>query len=143
MRLDKDMKPLAEELKRELVLDVPDGLPLLNTDSELFVVGLEKLIENAIRYTKDDGVITIAGKKDESNLVVSIADNGIGMSDEDKAQLGTIYFRSDDDHVREFKGSGLGIPIAYGLFDLLGATYSVETELGKGTTFTVSIKGMT
>lgn len=142
MRLEKDMKPLADELKRELVFDIPDGLPILNTDSELFVVALEKLIENAIRYTKEDGKITVSGKKDESNLVITIADNGIGMSDEDKARLGEIYFRSDDDHVREFKGSGLGIPIAYGLLELLGATHSVETEAGKGTTFTVSIKGM-
>lgn len=142
MRLEKDMKPLADELKRELIFEVPDGLPILNTDSELFVVALEKLIENAIRYTKEEGKITVSGSKDGANLLVKIADNGIGMSDEDKAKLGTIYFRSDDDHVREFKGSGLGIPIAYGMFDLLGASYTVETEFAKGTTFTVSIKGM-
>lgn len=143
MRLEKDMKPLAEELKKELVFEVADGLPLLNTDSELFVIGLEKLIENALRYTKEDGKVTITGSADGSNLVVTVADNGIGISDEDMAQLGTIYFRSDHDLVREFKGSGLGIPVAYGMFDVLGATYSVESEVDKGTTFTIKIAGMT
>jgi signal transduction histidine kinase len=143
MRLEKDMKTVAEEYKKELVFEVPDGLPLLNIDSEILVVAIEKFIENALRYTKEDGKVTVSGSTDGSTLVIKVADNGIGISDDDLAQLGTIYFRSDDDHVREFKGSGLGIPIAYGLLDILGATYNVESEPDNGTTFTVRIEGMT
>ena len=143
MRLEKDMMTLAKEHNKELIFEVPDGLPLLNIDSELLVVAIEKLIENAIRYTKEDGKITVTGSADGSTLVITIKDNGIGMSEEDKAQLGTIYFRSDDDHVREFKGSGLGIPVAYGMLDAMGAEYDVESTLGEGTTFTLRIPGMT
>jgi len=143
MRLEKDMRPVAEELKKELIFEVPDGLPLLNLDSEFLVVAVEKFIENSLRYTNEGGKVTVSGSADGSTLVVRIADNGIGISDEDMAKLGTIYFRSDHDLVREFKGSGLGIPIAYGLLDVLGATYSVESEVDKGTTFTVRIEGMT
>lgn len=143
MRLEKDMNKLAEENNKELIFEVPDGLPLLNIDSDLLVVAFEKFIENAIRYTKEDGVITVVGSADGSTLVVEIKDNGIGISEEDMAQLGTIYFRSDDDHVREFKGSGLGIPIAYGMLDAMGAEHTVESTLGEGTTFTIRIPGMT
>lgn len=143
MRLEKDMQAIAEEQKTELVFEVPDGLPLLNIDSEILVVAIEKFIENAVRYTKEDGKVTVSGSTDESTLVIKVADDGIGISDEDLAQLGTIYFRSDHDHVREFKGSGLGIPIAYGLLDILGVTYTVESEVDTGTTFTVRIDGMT
>ena len=143
MRLEKDMQPVAEELKKELVLDVPDGLPLLNLDSEILVVAIEKLIENSLRYTNEDGKVTVSGSADGSTLAIQVADNGIGISDDDKEKLGTIYFRSDHDLVREFKGSGLGIPIAYGLLDILDATYSVESEVDTGTTFTVRIEGMT
>jgi signal transduction histidine kinase len=143
MRLEKDMEKVAEEHKKELVFDVPDGLPLLNLDSEILVVAIEKMIENSLRYTNEDGKVTVSGSADGSTLVIQVTDNGIGISDEDMAKLGTIYFRSDHDLVREFKGSGLGIPIAYGLLDVLGATYSVESEVDKGTTFTVRIEGMT
>lgn len=142
MRLEKDMKTIAEEHNTELVFEVPDGLPLLNIDSEILVVAVEKFIENALRYTNDDGKVTVSGSADGSTLVIKVADNGIGISDEDMAQLGTIYFRSDHDKVREFKGSGLGIPIAYGLLDILGATYSVESTADVGTTFAVRIEGM-
>lgn len=143
MRLEKDMMKVAEENKKELVFEVPDGLPLLNVDSELLVVAIEKFIENAIRYTKDDGKITVSGSADGSTLVVQIRDNGIGMSEEDLAQLGTIYFRSDNDHVREFKGSGLGIPVAFGMLDMMGAEHKVESKPDEGTTVTVRIPGMT
>lgn len=143
MRLEKDMQPVAEELKKELVFDVPDGLPLLNLDSDMLVVAIEKFIENSLRYTNEDGKVTVSGSADGSTLVIQVADNGIGISNDDMEKLGSIYFRSDHDLVREFKGSGLGIPIAYGMLDMLGATYSVESEVDKGTTFTVRIEGMT
>ena len=142
MRLEKDMMKVAEEHKKELVFEIPDGLPLLNVDSEVLVVAIEKFIENALRYTKEDGRVTVSGMADGATLVIKIEDNGIGMTADDLAQLGTIYFRSDRDQVREFKGSGLGIPIAYGLLELLGATYTVESEVDKGTTVTVRIAGM-
>ena len=142
MRLEKDMQKIADELKKELVFEVPDGLPLLNVDSDLLVVAIEKFIVNALRYTKEDGKVTISGSADGSTLVVQIKDNGIGISEEDRAQLGTIYFRSDHDVVREFKGSGLGIPIAFGLLEILGATYDIESEVDQGTTVTVRIEGM-
>lgn len=143
MRLEKDMSKVAEDNNKALVFEVPDGLPLLNLDSELLVVAIEKFIENSIRYTKDDGKITVSGSADGSTLVVEVKDNGIGMSEEDMAKLGTIYFRSDDDHVREFKGSGLGIPVAFGMLEMMGAEHAVESTLGEGTTVTVRISGMT
>jgi len=143
MRLEKDMQKMADEHGKELVFDIADGLPLLNIDSEMLVAALERFVENALRYTNDDGTVTIRGRADGSTLVIEIEDNGIGMTDEDKAKLGEIYFRSDDDHVREFKGSGLGIPVAYGLLDAIGATYEFESTHGVGTKVTVRVPGMT
>jgi signal transduction histidine kinase len=59
------------------------------------------------------------------------------------AQLGTIYFRSDSELVRSYKGSGLGIPVAYGIVRLLKGTIEVQSEASKGTTFTITLTGMT
>ena len=143
LRVEKAMQPVAEELKRKLVFDIPDGLPLLTTDGDMLALAINKLVENGLRYSEEEtGQVTVKGAAEGSTLVITVTDNGIGMSEEDFTHLGEIYFRSDNDHVRQFKGSGLGIPIAYGLVEKLGGTIDVESTVGEGTTFTIKIKGM-
>jgi len=140
---EKAMRPVAEELGRNLEFDVPSGLPILNTDGELLAKAMNKLVENALRYTPpENSLIRVGGQANGNKLLIYIQDNGIGMTPEELAQLGTPYFRADHDLVLSYKGSGLGIPIAYGLIDLLGGTVSVESQPGQGTTFTVSLAGM-
>lgn len=143
MRVEKAMQPVAEELNRKLTFDIPDGLPLLTTDGDMLALAINKLVENGLRYSEEEtGEVTVKGAAEGSTLVITVTDNGIGMSDEERGKLGEIYFRADSDHVREFKGSGLGIPIAYGLVEKLGGTIDVESTTGAGTTFTIKIKGM-
>ena len=143
LRVEKAMQPVAEELKRKLVFEIPDGLPLLMTDGDMLALAINKLVENGLRYSAEEtGQVTVKGAADGSSLVITVTDNGIGMSEEDLTHLGEIYFRSDNDHVRQFKGSGLGIPIAYGLVEKLGGTIEVESTTGEGTTFTIKITGM-
>jgi len=64
------------------------------------------------------------------------------MSPDEIKQLGTLYYRGDNDTVRAYKGSGMGIPIAYGVIKLLGGTIDLASEPGKGTTFKIRLKGM-
>lgn len=142
MRVEKAMQPLADELGRALAFDVPQGLPLLNTDGELLAKALNKLVENALRYTRDGGHVTVSASGAGDQLQVSVTDDGIGMTPEDLAQLGTPYFRSEDEYVRSYKGSGLGIPVAYGIVALLGGSVRVESAPGQGTTFTLVLPGM-
>jgi signal transduction histidine kinase len=143
MRVEKDMQPVADDLGRTLTFDIPQGLPILNTDGELLAKALNKLVENALRYTLDNGEVQVRGLADGDHLQIVVADNGIGMTPEDLAQLGTLYFRADHDHVRNYKGSGLGIPIAYGIIQLLDGQVRVASAPDQGTQFTISLKGMT
>ncbi len=139
----KELDPLAEELNRTLEFDVPSGLPYLNADTHLLSIALTKLTENAIRYCKEgEGVVKVSASGEDGYLVIKIADNGIGMTEEEQAKLGEIYYRGERDEVIAFKGSGLGIPLAYGIIELVGGTVEVESEVDKGTTFTIRIKGM-
>jgi signal transduction histidine kinase len=143
MMVEKKVTPLAEELKRSIEFDVPSGLPLLTTDGELLSHAMFKLIENALRYSPEgEGKVTVRGAGEDSTLKITISDNGIGMTPEELAKLGTIFFRSDNDTVRAYKGSGLGVPIAYGIIEGLDGKVEVESEPGKGTTFTIRLKGM-
>lgn len=142
MRVEKDMMPVAEEMARTLTFDAPQGLPLLNTDGELLAKAIKKMVENALRYTLDDGVVSVRAEADGNLLRIIIEDNGIGMTPEEIAQLGTLYYRADHDHVRNYKGSGLGIPIAYGIIDLLDGKVVVESQPEQGTRFILTFTGM-
>lgn len=144
MAVEKAMQPVVEQTGRALVLDLPSGLPLLNTDGELLAKALNKLVENGLRYSeREGGTVTIRARGEGSKLIAEVVDDGFGIAPEDLAKLGEIYFRSDDERVRNYKGSGLGIPIAYGMIKLLGGTISVKTTVGEGTTFTITLQGMT
>ncbi len=78
----------------------------------------------------------------DNTLLIQVRDNGIGMTAQELEQLGTIYFRSDNDTVRNYKGSGLGIIVAYGMIELLGGSVEVASVPQQGTTFTIRLKGM-
>jgi two-component system, cell cycle sensor histidine kinase DivJ len=142
MMVEKTMRPLAEQLGKTLTLDIPQGLPILNTDGELLAKAITKLVENGLRYSGENGEVSVRGASQNGKLVVTVSDNGIGMAPEELAQLGTIYFRSENELVRSFKGSGLGVPVAYGIVRVLGGTISVESAPDKGTTFTITLSGM-
>jgi signal transduction histidine kinase len=144
MMVEKKTQPLADELKRQIEFDVPSGLPLLNLDGELLSHAMVKLIENGLRYSAEgEGKVTVRAAGEGNILTVVISDNGIGMTPEELRKLGTIFFRSDNDTVRAFKGSGLGVPIAYGIIEGLDGKVTAESEEGKGTTFRITLKGMT
>lgn len=149
MMVEKATNPIAEQLGRRLTFDVPSGLPILNVDGELLAKAIIKLVENALRYSPADpegeaqGEVTVRASAEGNRLRVQVIDNGVGMSADEIARLGEIYFRADNDVVRAHKGSGLGIPVAYGIIRLHEGTITVESTPGSGTTFTLSLTGMT
>lgn len=143
MMIEKQTAPIAQQLNRKLVFDIPQGLPPLTTDGELLAKAVIKLIENALRYTpEENGQVTVRGAAEGSNLIITVEDNGIGMTPEELSRLGEVYYRVDNEVNQQHKGSGLGIPIAYGLIAALGGTIQVESEPGKGTRFIIKMKGM-
>lgn len=141
MMVEKAMMPVAESLGRTLTFDIPQGLPILEIDGELLAKAISKLVENGLRYTRENGVVTVRARAQDSQLIIEISDNGIGMSADDLKRIGEVYFRSDNDHVRAHKGSGLGVPVAYGIIHLLGGTVSAQSEPDKGTTLTITLMG--
>lgn len=142
MMVEKQMRPVAEQLNKTLTLDIPNGLPILNVDSELLTKALCKVIENGLRYSKEDGEVKLRASAEGNQLTIVVEDNGIGMTPAELAQLGTIYFRSDREEVRTHKGSGLGIPVTFGIIRMLDGTIDVKSEADKGTTVTIKLTGM-
>lgn len=144
-KAEKDLEPMAKALNRQLEFDIPQGLPFLNTDGDYIALAIVKLAENGLRYSQPEtGKVVIRGRGEEDGrtLAIDIEDNGIGMSPAELARLGELYYRADHDLVRSYKGSGLGVPIAYGLIEALGGTHTVESEPDKGTRFTLRFPAM-
>ncbi|HVU14842.1 MAG TPA: HAMP domain-containing sensor histidine kinase [Phototrophicaceae bacterium] len=158
MMVEKQAQPVTEELGAKLTFEIPQGLPILNVDGELLAKALYKLVENGLRYSSGRGKFAEGGETPEADdpqgevsvratgegnkLILKVQDNGIGMSAEELNQLGTIYFRADNELVRSYKGSGLGIPVSYGIIRMLGGTITVESQPNQGTTFTITLTGM-
>lgn len=141
---EKVMAPLAQQLGRTLRFDLPQGLPLLNLDGDVLVRALNKLIENGLRYHAGaGGECVVSAVADGASVVITVRDDGIGIAPEDMAQLGTTYFRSENELVRGYKGSGLGVPVAMGIARALGGSLEFASAPGTGTTVTLRLPGMT
>ena len=93
------------------------------------------LLENACKYTPDDGQVTIIGKRKERELVVTIADTGIGIAQDDLPRLFERFYRVDKARSREMGGTGLGLAIVKHIMQRHEGTIWVESTPAHGSTF--------
>jgi signal transduction histidine kinase len=101
---------------------------------------IRNLIGNAIKYSKPGGTVEAAIQTDAGYIKVSISDTGIGIPEEDLPHIGDEFFRAKNAHLSGITGTGLGMSIVKQFVDRFGGQVSVVSSLGKGTTFTVSLR---
>jgi len=124
---------------QQLMLEVPGDLPLVYADSARLTQILINLLSNAYKYTPEGGDISVRAWSQDGYVSCVVSDTGIGMSPEDLEKLFTKFFRSENPAVRDMPGTGLGLCITKSLVELQGGEIKVESQLGKGTTFTFTI----
>ena len=95
------------------------------------------LLNNAVKYTPEGGEITVTLQARPEELTVSVADTGIGMSEEVRAHIFDKYYQGD--RSRSTAGNGLGLSIARRIVTLAGGDISVRSRPGEGSTFTVTL----
>jgi signal transduction histidine kinase len=123
---------LAEE-GIELVVELPAGLPKLNLDSDRIEQVLHNLLSNAERYTPEGGRITLAVEDRPSEIIVSVADTGKGISPEELPRIFERFYRGEQSRSRRHGGAGLGLAIAKQLVEAHGGRIWAESSPGKGT----------
>ncbi len=138
-----------EDKQQKLAVEIVPDLPLVRGDRGRLMQVLTNLVSNAHKYTPEGGGITVraqiwldgqSGEGEEAFVLCSVADTGIGMSEEDQQHLfKTKYFRASDPAVRSVPGTGLGLVITKSLVELHGGEIWVESELGKGSTFSFTV----
>ncbi len=114
-------------------LKLAEGLPMVTADATRIGQVVVNLTVNAIRHTKN-GTIIISAKQKGKNIVIKVEDTGEGMSKEEMSQIFTRWYTGEGG-----TGSGLGLYICQQIIDAHGGKISVDSELGKGSCFTVTI----
>ena len=105
------------------------------TDPDLSMQVWTNLLDNAVKYSSNSVHLMIDIQEENDTARVTIADNGIGMSEEDQRHIFEQFYQVEHSHVQE--GNGLGLAIVKTIVDQLGGSISVESEIGKGSTFQV------
>ncbi|HML29476.1 MAG TPA: ATP-binding protein [Hyphomicrobium sp.] len=143
----RSLTPFAEE--RNITIDVepaPNALIAMGDHDELFQV-FHNLVENAVKYGRDGGYVKISllkkiGAQDEkfpARAFVSISDNGPGIAPEHLPRLTERFYRVSAEHSRRIGGTGLGLAIVKHVLNRHDAELSVQSVVGQGTTFNVSL----
>jgi len=125
----------AEKLDIAVAIDLDDDLRVLATDSEMRMVFLN-LVQNGFHAMPSGGRIAITGRSDGSEITVAVADTGVGIAAEDLGNIFDPFFSKRADDV---EGTGLGLTICKATLLRYGGSISVDSTIGEGSTFTVTI----
>lgn len=133
------LKPLLTE-SVALVFDAPEPLPPLFTDKGKLAQILRNFLSNALKFTERGQIRTSAEWIDaDDQMMFSVEDTGIGIAPEDHARIFEEFAQLDNQLQRKAKGSGLGLPVSKKLAELLGGSVSVQSTLGEGSTFSLTL----
>ncbi|MDA8224179.1 PAS domain S-box protein [Desulfosporosinus sp.] len=139
--------PLAMKKKLTLCCDCSNAIPqtLIGDPNRLKQI-LNNLLNNALKFTKFGGVVLSAKELDITNemieILFSISDSGIGISPHEQTKLFRNFSQLDGSITRKYGGTGLGLAISKQLVQMMGGTITVESQEGKGSTFSFSLKFM-
>lgn len=126
-------------LHLRFVDETPHGELYADVDPDLLREAIVNLMSNAMRYTNADGWVKVSLRQDRSDVLVAVQDTGIGIAKEDIPQTFGRFWRSDVSRERVSGGLGVGLAITKEIVDRHNGTILVESELGRGTTFTLRI----
>lgn len=135
----KSVRPIAAKKKLRLEVDVPPDLGPLDAHPGKLRSLLTNLISNALKFTLEEGgavALRIVG--DSTTVTLQVSDSGIGIPKEDLPKIFDRFYRVERQGI-QVQGTGLGLAIAKRIVDLHHGEISVQSELGKGTTFTIRL----
>ncbi len=133
------LENLAREKEVALVEEVPAGMPTVSGDAYRLAQVFTNLIHNAIKFTPPGGEVRVEGEGDGGRCLVRVRDSGMGIPPQDLEKIFDKFYQVDSSSTRQQSGTGLGLCISRQLVEAHGGEIRVESELGKGSTFTVSL----
>jgi len=136
----------VNEKKQKLNVHIDEKIPrILIADDQRLTQVVTNLLGNAVKFTQEAGIINLnAGLTGEENdlcaIEIAVSDNGIGIDAEQQKRLFNSFQQAEASTTRRFGGTGLGLAICKSIVEMMGGKIWIESELGKGSTFTFTIK---
>lgn len=125
--------------KLELTIDIPKSLPGIMIDSNKVKMAVSNILDNAVKYTPAGGKVLVRARQEDMQVVIQISDTGIGVPKEDAYRTFSKFFRATNATKMHTSGSGLGLYIAKTIIERHGGNIAMESDVGKGTTVTMTI----
>lgn len=133
----RDEMPLIIDKDHKISVEIADGVGDVRADRIRFKQVLLNLVNNAIKFTPECGRIIIRADNAGDMVRISVIDNGIGLKEEDIDRLFNRFVQIDQSNTRSAGGSGLGLAIVKEMMELMEGSIDVESEYGKGATFSI------
>jgi signal transduction histidine kinase len=121
-----------------IIREIASDLPALNTDREKLRQILLNLLDNAVKFT-DRGEIKVMASQQNGALKLTVSDTGIGIEKEELKQIFEEFHRGHSSSIKKYRGTGLGLAIVKQFANLLGGEVGVESEVGKGSVFIITL----
>jgi len=135
----KTYEETALEKNITLQAQLPDGPLFVWGDRNYLSVVFDNLITNAIKYNRRGGTVTVSGSQSRGEVVIAVADTGVGIPEKCRPFLFEEFFRVKDDSAKKTPGTGLGLHISKKIVSEMGGTIEVQSEVGFGSTFSVHL----
>jgi len=132
------VQPLVKNDRLRLVKAIEPGLPVLSTDHEKLRQILINLLSNAVKFT-EEGTVTVSARCVDGTLALAVSDTGIGIPEDALERIFVQFQQVDNSTTRRYGGTGLGLSITRHLARLLKGDVTVESKVGVGSTFTVTL----
>ena len=123
----------------EMKSELPDELVMVKIDKDAISQALLNLLSNAVKYSANRKYILIEVFKNSTSAMISVTDNGVGIAKDELKKIFDKFYRVPTTKVRETRGSGLGLALAKHIIEAHGGTIEVESEVGKGSKFTIRL----
>jgi two-component system phosphate regulon sensor histidine kinase PhoR len=137
-KVAENTKLQMEEVGATFSLDLQAGRSVINADEVHFTNILFNLVDNAIKYSKENPTVHISTINAGNTIQIAIKDNGIGMERETQQHIFEKFYRAHTGNLHNVKGFGLGLTYVKNIVDAHKGKINVESEIGKGSTFTLS-----
>lgn len=138
-RAANSMRAKLETPGCHFTFDVPDELPDITADRDALALVIANLLDNAVKYTGEEKKITLHARDASGRVFIAVTDNGLGLSRAERKNIFRQFYQVDQKLSRSRGGCGLGLALVQHIIEAHGGRVDIESQLGRGSTFTVSI----
>ena len=133
------IEDIAKQKKIQVITEIEPGPDIIEADKNRIRQVLFNILNNAVKFSKPQGIVTITTRKEGDMAHISVSDTGIGIKEEDIGRLFKEFEQIDRGASRKYGGTGLGLVISKKLIELHGGKIWIKSKYGEGTTFTIAL----